>query len=210
MPSAGIPLSPASHLLTTPEILHLAHLFITAGVTKIRLTGGEPTVRKDILPLMQQLGEMRSIGLKELCITSNGIALARKLPAMVEAGLTAVNLSLDTLMPGKFMVMTRRQGHEKVLESLRVAEELGVKVKVNIVVMRGVNDDEIVDFVEMTKDRRVEVRFIEYMPFDVSDLTRKGVLRGTQVNGGTVWTDCEYRVINGRNARCCPMLRWST
>ena len=117
---------------------------------------------------MESLGHLRELGLKELAITSNGIALARKLPMMKMAGLTAVNLSLDTLLPGKFMVMTRRQGHERVLEALRVSEELGIKTKVNIVVMRGVNDDEIVDFVAMTERRNIEVRFIEYMPFDVS------------------------------------------
>ncbi|RPA75616.1 molybdenum cofactor biosynthesis prote [Ascobolus immersus RN42] len=176
MPSTGIPLSPPPALLTTPEILHLAHLFITQGVTKIRLTGGEPTVRKDIIPLMQELGKMRSLGLREICITSNGIALARKLPAMKEAGLTAVNLSLDTLVPGKFMVMTRRQGHERVLESLRVCEELGIKTKVNVVVMRGVNEDEICDFVEMTKGRNIEVRFIEYMPFDGNKWAKRKML----------------------------------
>ncbi|CCX15297.1 Similar to Molybdenum cofactor biosynthesis protein 1; acc. no. Q5RKZ7 [Pyronema omphalodes CBS 100304] len=166
MPSEGIELSPASHLLSTNEIIEVARLFVSEGVTKIRLTGGEPTVRKDVVELVRRLGELRSLGLKEIAITSNGVSLLRKLPAMVEAGLTAVNLSLDTLIPAKFELITRRRGLEKVLQSMDEALRLGVRVKVNTVVMRGVNEEELGDFVEMTKDKEVEVRFIEYMPFD--------------------------------------------
>lgn len=110
MPEEGVPLSPAAHLLSTPEILEIARLFVSQGVTKIRLTGGEPTVRKDIVELVEELGKLRSMGLKEVCMTSNGIALNRKLPRMVDAGLTGLNLSLDTLDPWKFQFMTRRKG----------------------------------------------------------------------------------------------------
>lgn len=110
MPEEGVPLSPAAHLLSTSEILEIARLFVSQGVTKIRLTGGEPTVRKDIVELVEELGKLRSMGLKEVCMTSNGIALNRKLPRMVDAGLTGLNLSLDTLDPWKFQFMTRRKG----------------------------------------------------------------------------------------------------
>lgn len=165
MPEEGVDLSPPDHLLTTDEILRLARLFVSQGVTKIRLTGGEPTVRKDILDLVTGLGEIP--GLKELCMTSNGISLHRKLPALRAAGLTALNLSLDTLVDGKFTIMTRRQGLSHVLKSLQTALDVGVpKVKLNVVVMRGLNEDEVPDFVALTKDRDIEVRFIEYMPFD--------------------------------------------
>lgn len=171
MPEEGVPLSPAHELLTTPEIVLLASTFVSQGVTKIRLTGGEPTVRADILPLMQQLGALRSHGLRELCITTNGIALHRKLEAMVEAGLTGINLSLDTLDPWQFQIMTRRKGFAAVQKSISRIYELnragaGLRFKINCVVMRGVNDREVLDFVEMTRDSNVEVRFIEYMPFD--------------------------------------------
>ncbi|KKY32882.1 putative molybdenum cofactor biosynthesis protein 1 b [Diaporthe ampelina] len=171
MPEEGVPLSPARELLTTPEIVLLASLFVSQGVTKIRLTGGEPTVRADILPLMQQLGALRTHGLRELCITTNGIALHRKLEAMVEAGLTGINLSLDTLDPWQFQIMTRRKGFAAVQKSISRIYELnragaGLRFKINCVVMRGVNDREVLDFVEMTRDNDVEVRFIEYMPFD--------------------------------------------
>lgn len=171
MPEAGVPQSPPDELLTTPEILLLSDLFVSQGVTKIRLTGGEPTVRKDIVPLMTQLGELRSKGLKELCITTNGISLWRKLDKMAEAGLTGVNLSLDTLDPWQFQIMTRRKGFEAVMRSIdRILEmnRLGadIKLKINCVVMRDVNDREILDFVELGREKDVEVRFIEYMPFD--------------------------------------------
>lgn len=171
MPEEGVPLSAPASLLTTPEIVLLASTFVSQGVNKIRLTGGEPTVRPDILPLMQQLGALRPHGLRELCLTTNGVALHRKLEPMVEAGLTGVNLSLDTLDPWQYQVMTRRRGFEAVQKSIARLHELnhvgaGVRFKINCVVMRGVNDREILDFVDMTRDKDVEVRFIEYMPFD--------------------------------------------
>ena len=171
MPEEGVPLSPPSHLLTTPEISYLSSLFVSQGVTKIRLTGGEPTIRRDILPLMYSIGALRSQGLRELCLTTNGIALHRKLDSMAEAGLTGVNLSLDTLDPYQFQIMTRRKGFEAVMKSLDRILEMnklgaGIKLKVNCVVMRGINEREIMPFVEMGKEKDVEVRFIEYMPFD--------------------------------------------
>ncbi|KAJ8107431.1 hypothetical protein ONZ43_g6735 [Nemania bipapillata] len=131
----------------------LSSLFVSQGVTKIRLTGGEPT------------------GLRELCLTTNGLALHRKLEGMVEAGLTGVNLSLDTLDPWQFQIMTRRKGFDAVMKSIERVLELnkhdaGIKLKINCVVMRGINDREIIPFVEMTREKDIEVRFIEYMPFD--------------------------------------------
>lgn len=172
MPEEGVPLSPPEHLLTTPEIVYLSTLFVSQGVTKIRLTGGEPTVRKDILPMMQEIGRLRRDGLKELCLTTNGISLHRKLDSMAEAGLTGVNLSLDTLDPFQFQIMTRRKGFEAVMKSIEKILELnerhgaGIKLKINCVVMRGMNDREILPFVELGRDKALEVRFIEYMPFD--------------------------------------------
>jgi GTP 3',8-cyclase len=164
-------LSPPEHLLTSPEIFYLSSLFVSEGVTKIRLTGGEPTVRKDIVPLMQSIGSLRSQGLRELAITSNGISLHRKLDAMVAAGLTGINLSLDTLDPFQFQIMTRRRGFEAVMKSVdRILEmkRLGadLKLKINCVVMRGINDREILPFVELGREKDIEIRFIEYMPFD--------------------------------------------
>ncbi|KAJ5671255.1 hypothetical protein N7507_000382 [Penicillium longicatenatum] len=171
MPEEGVELSPQARLLTSPEIVYLSSLFVSQGVTKIRLTGGEPTVRKDIVPLMQKIGQLRQNGLRELCLTTNGISLHRKLDPMVEAGLTGVNLSLDTLDPFQFQIMTRRKGFDAVMKSIDRILEMnkvgaGIKLKINCVVMRGMNDREILPFVELGREKPIEVRFIEYMPFD--------------------------------------------
>ena len=120
---------------------------------------------------MHEIGKLRGSGLRELCLTTNGIALHRKLESMVEAGLTGVNLSLDTLDPGMFQIMTRRKGFEAVMRSVDRILEMnklgtGIKLKINCVVMRGINEREIIPFVEMGREKDVEVRFIEYMPFD--------------------------------------------
>ncbi|XP_057545318.1 GTP 3',8-cyclase, mitochondrial isoform X1 [Amaranthus tricolor] len=165
MPAEGVELTPGPELLSKDEIVRLANLFVNNGVNKIRLTGGEPTIRRDIEDICLQLSEMKE--LKTLAITTNGITLARKLPKLKECGLTAVNISLDTLVPAKFEFMTRRKGHEKVIESINAAVDLGYDpVKVNCVVMRGFNDDEICDFVALTRDKPINIRFIEFMPFD--------------------------------------------
>ncbi|KAI5291413.1 hypothetical protein KEM54_004858 [Ascosphaera aggregata] len=171
MPEEGVQLSPPEHLLTTPEIVYLASLFVSQGVTKIRLTGGEPTVRKDFVSLVQQVGRLRDHGLKELCITSNGIALGRKMHDLYEAGLTGVNLSLDTLDPAAYQIMTRRNGLDKVMGTVNTILDMkragaAIILKINCVVMKGVNDREMLPFVELTRHQDVEVRFIEYMPFD--------------------------------------------
>ncbi|XP_010414059.1 PREDICTED: cyclic pyranopterin monophosphate synthase, mitochondrial isoform X1 [Camelina sativa] len=165
MPSEGVELTPNSDLLSQSEIVRLAGLFVSAGVNKIRLTGGEPTVRKDIEEICMQLSSLK--GLKNLAITTNGITLARKLPKLQECGLDSLNISLDTLVPAKFEFLTRRKGHDRVMKSIDTAIELGYNpVKVNCVLMRGLNDDEICDFVDLTRDKPINVRFIEFMPFD--------------------------------------------
>ncbi|KAF8808136.1 molybdenum cofactor biosynthesis prote [Phlegmacium glaucopus] len=166
MPSEGVELSPDGKLLTNEEILRLATLFVKAGVTKIRLTGGEPTVRKGVGEIISELNQLRQYGLKSIGMTSNGIALHRRLPQFVGNGLTHLNLSLDTLDPFKFELMTRRRGHEAVLKTLQVALSSSLaSVKINVVVIKGLNDSEILDFVDMTKDQPISVRFIEFMPF---------------------------------------------
>ncbi|KAJ3021817.1 Molybdenum cofactor synthesis protein 1 [Thoreauomyces humboldtii] len=166
MPAEGLPLTPKDHILTTPEILRLAGLFVSEGVTKIRLTGGEPTVRKDLMDVMDGLNALRPLGLKTIGMTTNALALKRKLSALQDRGLDQLNISLDTLDPLQFELMTRRRGFEHVMDSIRTAAALGFKpLKLNAVVIKGVNDAEIVKFVELTRNLPLYVRFIEYMPF---------------------------------------------
>jgi len=171
MPEEGVPLQPNDKLLTTSEIIRLAKIFVEEGVNKIRLTGGEPTVRKDIVELMQELANIQ--GVTTLGLTTNGIALARKLPKMLP-GLNALNVSLDTLDEHKFEIITRRRGFKQVMNSIEEALALGVRrVKINCVVQRGVNDMEIPAFIRLTETTPIEIRFIEYMPFDGNTWTDK-------------------------------------
>ncbi|NXE73086.1 MOCS1 protein, partial [Cochlearius cochlearius] len=165
MPEEGVQLTPKSELLTAQEIITLARLFVKEGVEKIRLTGGEPLIRPDVVDIVGQLYKLE--GLKTIAVTTNGINLARLLPRLKEAGLNAINISLDTLVPAKFEFIVRRKGFHKVMEGIHKATELGYRpVKVNCVVMRGFNEDELLGFVDFTKDLPLDVRFIEYMPFD--------------------------------------------
>ncbi|XP_062475046.1 molybdenum cofactor biosynthesis protein 1 isoform X2 [Pezoporus occidentalis] len=165
MPEEGVQLTPKSDLLTTQEIITLAKLFVKEGVEKIRLTGGEPLIHPDVVDIVGQLRKLE--GLKTIAVTTNGMNLTRLLPRLKEAGLNAINISLDTLVPAKFEFIVRRKGFHKVMEGIHKATELGYRpVKVNCVVMRGFNEDELLGFVDFTKDLPLDVRFIEYMPFD--------------------------------------------
>ncbi|XP_004846686.1 molybdenum cofactor biosynthesis protein 1 isoform X2 [Heterocephalus glaber] len=165
MPEEGVPLTPKADLLTTEEILTLARLFVKEGVDKIRLTGGEPLIRRDVVDIVAQLRQLE--GLKTIGVTTNGINLARLLPSLQKAGLSALNISLDTLVPAKFEFIVRRKGFHKVMEGIYKAIELGYRpIKVNCVVMRGLNEDELLNFVALTEGLPLDVRFIEYMPFD--------------------------------------------
>ncbi|CAB0035898.1 unnamed protein product [Trichogramma brassicae] len=172
MPANGVPLTKKDKILSTDEIIQLSKYFIDEGVNKIRLTGGEPTVRKDIHEIISQLKDIR--GLETLAMTTNGIALTRMLPSLQRAGLDLLNISLDTLKPERFEKFTLRRGWSKVVASIDLAIQLGYNpLKINTVIMRDFNDDELVDFVQFTKDRPVDVRFIEYMPFSGNEWNTK-------------------------------------
>nr|NP_788494.1 molybdenum cofactor synthesis 1, isoform C [Drosophila melanogaster]Q8IQF1.1 RecName: Full=Molybdenum cofactor biosynthesis protein 1; Includes: RecName: Full=GTP 3',8-cyclase; AltName: Full=Molybdenum cofactor biosynthesis protein A; Includes: RecName: Full=Cyclic pyranopterin monophosphate synthase; AltName: Full=Molybdenum cofactor biosynthesis protein C [Drosophila melanogaster]AAN11896.1 molybdenum cofactor synthesis 1, isoform C [Drosophila melanogaster] len=163
MPAEGVPLQPKNKLLTTEEILRLARIFVEQGVRKIRLTGGEPTVRRDIVEIVAQMKALPE--LEQIGITTNGLVLTRLLLPLQRAGLDNLNISLDTLKRDRFEKITRRKGWERVIAGIDLAVQLGYRPKVNCVLMRDFNEDEICDFVEFTRNRPVDVRFIEYMPF---------------------------------------------
>lgn len=156
-------LTPKPKLLTTEEIIYLSKLFIEQGVRKIRLTGGEPTIRKDLPVIIAGLKKFP--GLESVGVTTNGLVLTKQLVGLQRAGLDFINISLDTLNPKKYEEITRRKGFEKVIAGIDLAQQLGYKPKVNCVVMKNFNDVEVCDFVEMTRDRNIDIRFIEFMPF---------------------------------------------
>ena len=129
MPAEGVTLSPADHLLTTAEIERLARLFAAYGVDKVRLTGGEPTIRRDLVEIVDALHSR--VGISQIGITTNGIALARRLDSLVAAGLSGLNISLDTLNEAKFTLLTRRNGFRLVLRAIERAEPLFERLKVS-------------------------------------------------------------------------------
>lgn len=149
-------------LMTRTEIATIARLFVERyGVTKIRVTGGEPLVRPDAVDIVRDLA---LLGVN-LGLTTNALSLDKHLDGLIAAGLKSVNISLDTFDAARFQKIARRDGFTKVWANIQQALERGLRVKVNMVVMRGMNDDEILRFVEFTRDHDVHVRFIEFMPF---------------------------------------------
>jgi len=165
MPEDGVPVQPKSHLLTNDEIIRLATQFVHQGVDKVRLTGGEPLLRKDLVDLVGRLNEL---GLKQIGMTTNGVTLSKLLPDLVDAGLTHVNVSLDSLDPDKFAKLTRRPPsyHERVMQAIEdCATYLPHRTKINCVVLSD-NVNELHDFSKLTLKMPIDVRFIEYMPFN--------------------------------------------
>ncbi len=149
-------------ILTFEEITRLATLFVGLGVEKIRLTGGEPLVRQNLDQLVAKVAAIS--GLKDLCLTTNGALLAEKIDSLKAAGLKRINISLDTLDPEKFRRMTKRGDLEKVLEGIFAAKDHGLHpIKLNAVIERGVNDDDILELVEFSREHGLAIRFIEYM-----------------------------------------------
>lgn len=144
------------------EIEALAKVFVRLGVDKIRLTGGEPLVRKDAGEIIDSLAKLPV----QLTLTTNAIRLHHYLRQLTEGGVRSLNISLDTLQADKFALITRRNEFQSVWNNIHLAVNAGLHVKVNVVAMKGINEEEINEFVAWTKDTPVHVRFIEFMPFD--------------------------------------------
>lgn len=162
MPAEGIPLLAHKRILSYEEFLRVARAAVATGIEKIRVTGGEPLVRKDIIPFLAQLAAIP--GLHQLVLTTNGLHLEEMAEDLRQAGIQRLNISLDSLRPDTFATVTRGSDLRRVMAGIDAAERAGFPIKINMVVMRGVNDDEILDFAAMTVERAVTVRFIEYMP----------------------------------------------
>ncbi len=168
MPEEGMVWMEKSELLAFEEIERLTHIFAGLGIRKIRLTGGEPLMRKDLYLLVEKLA--RISGLNDIALTTNGYFLAEQAMQLYKAGLRRINVSLDSLDPVKFNVMTRRNYYSKIWEGLDAVEALGIRpIKLNVVLIRGINDDEIGKFAYLARTKPFIIRFIEFMPIGADD-----------------------------------------
>ncbi|MFP3928203.1 MAG: GTP 3',8-cyclase MoaA [Desulfobacteraceae bacterium] len=168
MPPEGIKPLPHKEILTYEEILHVVRVAVEGGIRKVRLTGGEPLVRKDVMSFIRRLAQVP--GLEQVTLTTNGVLLAEYASELRDCGVSGVNVSLDSLRPERFAMITRRDAFHQVWEGLLEAERVGFRsVKLNVVAMRGINDDEILDFAGLSLERPFHVRFIEFMPVGVDN-----------------------------------------
>ena len=152
------------NVLSYEEIFNLANIFAGLGIKKIRVTGGEPTLRPKMEDLISSLSTIR--GIESVSMTTNGLLLREKAKQLKDAGLTSVNISLDTFRADRFKSMSGIDGLNQVLASIKTADDAGLKLKINTVVVRGWNDDEVVDFARFARSMDYTVRFIEFMPLD--------------------------------------------
>ncbi len=162
MPAEGIQLRPRAEFMSAKEVIEMAQIFVSLGVRKIRLTGGEPLVRKDAEQIIAGLSPLPV----ELAISTNGILVDRYIDVFKSCGLTSINVSLDSLEREKFNSITRRDYFDRVMANIDLLLKNNFHVKINTVLMKGVNDNEICDLVDWVQDKNLHVRFIEFMPFD--------------------------------------------
>lgn len=162
MPEGTIDFTPFKNLMQADEIFNIVSELVDLGITKVRFTGGEPLVRKDAKHIFSLLSTLPL----ELAITTNGYLLDQYIDFFKEIGLESINISLDTLQEKKFKEITKRDFFYKVLANIQKATESGLKVKINTVVMKGINDDEILDFIDWSNQNDYNIRFIEFMPFN--------------------------------------------
>ncbi|UWY27890.1 GTP 3',8-cyclase MoaA [Flavobacterium sp. TR2] len=177
MPADGIALSPKASLMTADEIFAIAQTFVKNGVDKIRLTGGEPLLRKDFPEIVSKLSDLEI----SLSLTTNGILIDRHIETLKRFKVRKINLSLDTLVSSKFASITLRNQFEKVIGNLHLLLQNDFQVKVNVVLIKGFNDNEIVDFVKLTQFLPISVRFIEFMPFAGNEWDRSKMVSQKEI-----------------------------
>jgi cyclic pyranopterin phosphate synthase len=171
---------PREHLLSYEEIHRVVRVAATLGVNKIRLTGGEPLVRRDLPHLVEMIAAVP--GINDVGITTNGILLAPIARQLRDAGLLRINVSLDTMDPGRFLALTRRTGLEKTLEGIQAAKEAGFDpIKLNAVAIKGTTEEDIIPLARYARENRLELRFIEYMPLDAGAWERQKVLLAEEI-----------------------------
>lgn len=182
MPAEGLPWLKKAEILSYEEIERVARVAVDIGIEQIRLTGGEPLVRRDVSDLVRQLRKLE--GLKSLSLTTNGILLKQQAKALAEAGLTRINVSLDSLIREKFAQLTRRDQISRVLEGLEELEHYPSihPIKVNAVAIRGFTEEEVLDFARLARRKAYVIRWIEFMPLDADQIWRKeDILTGAEI-----------------------------
>jgi cyclic pyranopterin phosphate synthase len=182
-------------VLTFNEIDRLVSIFVDLGIERIRITGGEPLIRPNLESLINSIALKPEI--KSISMTTNGLLLENKVEQLVTAGLSSVNISIDTFKENKFKMITGVEGVNKVFSSIMRAKEAGLEVKINTVIIRGWNDDEIVDFASFAKEENCTVRFIEFMPLDGTGIWRPNLvfskaemMERINVKVGKILTSC--------------------
>ena len=188
MPVEEMEWMPQSKLMSAQEIVQLAEIFVSLGVKKIRLTGGEPLVRKDFGQILEELARLPV----ELTLTTNGILVPQYLEALKKAGVRSINVSLDTLQPEKFFKLTRRDQFAQVWTNILLLLQEGFRVKINAVALQGQIEEELIDFVRLTRDLPLHVRFIEFMPFTGNHWQAKQVITAAQM---LEWVKKEVEVV---------------
>jgi GTP 3',8-cyclase len=188
---------PRQELMQDDELLRLARIFSELGMVKLRLTGGEPTVRANVVELVREMAALP--GIKTVAMTTNGLLLSKLAAPLAEAGLRRVNVSIDTLNPKKFKTLTRWGDVEDVLSGIQAAEEAGLGVKLNSVVVRGYNDtDDVVDLARLTLYQEWQVRFIEMMPFgEITDFQQAGIVSEDELRATIAGSLGPLNVVNG-------------
>jgi len=165
MPAEGVPQRSHGEILSLEEMEKIAAKAVDLGITKIRLTGGEPLVKRGLVPFVERLARLKKKGLKDLGLTTNGVLLKELAHPLKKAGLDRVNISLDTLDAKKYREITHHDKFADVMEGIKAARQAGLSpLKLNVVLIEGFNDDEIENFIELTVQNDIELRFIELMP----------------------------------------------
>lgn len=179
MPAGGVTKKQCDDILRFEEMLRIVEAATTLGIRKVRVTGGEPLVRKGVIEFLQRLSALN--GVDEIALTTNGVLLTRYAEALQRAGVKRLNISLDSLQPQTFASITRGGNLAQVLDGIEKAQQSGIKIKLNMVAMRGVNDQEICDFAVLSINKPWSVRFIEYMPTIREQQWQQRIISGADI-----------------------------
>jgi cyclic pyranopterin phosphate synthase len=183
LPHGEPPIAPKEEMLSYEEIERACDIFVGLGIEKIRLTGGEPMMRRDIEQIIHKLARLKAKGLRDLALTTNGYFLPHRAQSLKDAGLDRITISLDSLKRDVFKQMTGVDVLDRVMEGIAAAKEAGLDpIKINAVIVRGHNEDEVADFANFAREHDVKMRFIEFMPLDSGhDWSRDDVVSGREI-----------------------------